>query len=188
MPEPTGDQGAAQFRADLAAYLDSLFLHELADLLGELPEPTRVALMHELSERGPAWAKLPEDWPQLPRRSLRESSWPTAAPAASGPPPSSCAAGRPRPTGRPTSSPTSAAPLLWPSGAWLRRCGPGRPAVTPPKSVSSGRSRRRAGRRGRATGRAKTATIADPMATTQGLGRVPGLLPGRIGSPASRAG
>jgi hypothetical protein len=72
LPEPTGDQGAAQFRADLAAYLDSLFLHELADLLGELPEPTRVALMHELSERGPAWAKLPEDWPQLPRRSLRE--------------------------------------------------------------------------------------------------------------------
>jgi hypothetical protein len=34
LPEPTGDQGAAQFRADLAAYLDSLFLHELADLLG----------------------------------------------------------------------------------------------------------------------------------------------------------
>jgi hypothetical protein len=70
--EPTGDQGAAQFRADLTAYLDSLFLHELAELLGELSEPTRVALMHELSECGPAWAKLPEDWPQLPRRSLRE--------------------------------------------------------------------------------------------------------------------
>jgi hypothetical protein len=72
LPEPSSDWGAAQFRADLAAYLDSLFLHDLADLLGELPEPTRVALMHELSERGPAWAKLPEDWPQLPRRSLRE--------------------------------------------------------------------------------------------------------------------
>jgi hypothetical protein len=28
--------------------------------------------MHVLSERGPAWAKLPQDWPQLPRRSLRE--------------------------------------------------------------------------------------------------------------------
>jgi hypothetical protein len=41
-------------------------------LLGELPEPTRVALMQELSERDPAWARLPEDWPQLPRRSLRE--------------------------------------------------------------------------------------------------------------------
>lgn len=27
--------------------------------------------MHELSERGPAWAKLPEDWPQLPHWSLR---------------------------------------------------------------------------------------------------------------------
>ncbi len=37
------------------------------DLLGQLLEPTRVALMHELSQRGPAWARLPEDWPQLPR-------------------------------------------------------------------------------------------------------------------------
>jgi hypothetical protein len=72
LPKPTGDQGAAQFRADLTAYLNSLFLHELAELLGELPEATRVALMVELSERGPAWAKLRQDWPQLPRRSLRE--------------------------------------------------------------------------------------------------------------------
>jgi hypothetical protein len=58
---PERPDGQAQFRADLAAYLNSLFLHELADLLGELPEPTRVALMHELAERGPAWAKLPRD-------------------------------------------------------------------------------------------------------------------------------
>jgi hypothetical protein len=72
LPEPTSDQGAARFRADLVAYMDSLFLGELADLLGELPKPTRVALMYELSERGPAWAKLPQDWPQLLRRSLRE--------------------------------------------------------------------------------------------------------------------
>jgi hypothetical protein len=72
LPEPISDQGAAPFRADLAAYLDSMFLHEPAELLGELPEPTRVALLHELSERGPASARLPEDWPQLPRWSLRE--------------------------------------------------------------------------------------------------------------------
>jgi len=68
LPEPISDQGEARFRADLAAYLNSLFLHELADLLGELPEATRVALMHELSERGPGWARLPEGWPRLPRR------------------------------------------------------------------------------------------------------------------------
>jgi hypothetical protein len=73
LPEPAGDQGQVRFRADLAAYLDSLFVHELAELLGELPEPTRVALMHELSQRGPAWARLPEDWPQLPRRTLRQA-------------------------------------------------------------------------------------------------------------------
>jgi hypothetical protein len=29
--------------------------------------------MHELSERGPAWARLAEDWPQLPRHSLRQN-------------------------------------------------------------------------------------------------------------------
>jgi hypothetical protein len=29
--------GAARFRADLLAYLDSLPTHELAELLGELP-------------------------------------------------------------------------------------------------------------------------------------------------------
>jgi hypothetical protein len=72
LPEPTGDQGAARFRADLPAYLNILFLHELGDLLGELPEAARVALMYELSERGPAWARLPQDWPQIPRRTLRE--------------------------------------------------------------------------------------------------------------------
>jgi hypothetical protein len=66
LPEPTGDQGAAQIGTDLVTYLDSLLLHELADLLGELPEPTRMAPMHELSERGLAWARLPEDWPQPP--------------------------------------------------------------------------------------------------------------------------
>ena len=39
---------------------------------------TRVTLMHELSDRGPSWARLPVTWPQHPdaehlgRRSLRE--------------------------------------------------------------------------------------------------------------------
>ncbi len=30
-----------------------------------------MALMHEMSERGPAWARLPDTWPQFPRRTLR---------------------------------------------------------------------------------------------------------------------
>jgi hypothetical protein len=46
LPEPASEQGEAGFRADLADYLNSLFIHELGELLGELPEPTRVALMY----------------------------------------------------------------------------------------------------------------------------------------------
>jgi hypothetical protein len=70
--------GEQRFRADLVAYLDSLPVGELAGLLCELPVMTRVTLMHELSDRGPAWARLPVTWPQHPdaehmgRRSLRE--------------------------------------------------------------------------------------------------------------------
>jgi hypothetical protein len=55
LPEPTGDQGETRFRADLAAYLDSLFIGELGDLLEKLPEAIRVELMHELPARpGPS--------------------------------------------------------------------------------------------------------------------------------------
>jgi hypothetical protein len=109
LPEPTGDQGEARFRADLAAYLNSLFLHELGKLLGELPEPTRVALMQELSERDPAWARLPRTGRSCPGAACA-SSWPTAVPPGGGPHLSSCAAGGPRPTGRPSSSAVSAGP------------------------------------------------------------------------------
>jgi hypothetical protein len=75
-PEPLS--GEQRFRADLVTYLDSLPVGELAALLCELPVMTRVALMHELSDRGPAWARLPVTWPLHPdaehmgRRSLRE--------------------------------------------------------------------------------------------------------------------
>jgi hypothetical protein len=70
--------GEQRFRADLVTYLDSLPVSELAALLCELPVMTRVTLMHELSDRGPTWARLPVTWPQHPdaehlgRRSLRE--------------------------------------------------------------------------------------------------------------------
>jgi hypothetical protein len=42
--------GTRRFRADLLAYLDSLPVHQLGGVLGGLPEPTRVALMHELAQ------------------------------------------------------------------------------------------------------------------------------------------
>jgi hypothetical protein len=126
--EPTSDQGGSRFRADLTAYLNSLFLHELADLLGELPEPTRVVLMHELSERGPAWAKLPQDWPQLPRRSLREQ---LADRRAARWPPS------PEQLRRWRAEADRAADQI----SRQRRSG----AATPPNSISSARTRRPAG-------------------------------------------
>jgi hypothetical protein len=183
LPEPTGDQGDARFRADLAAYLNSLFLHELGDLLGELPEPTRVALMQELSERGPAWARLPEDWPQLPGAACA-SSCPTAVPPGGGPHLSSCAAGGPRPTGRPSSSAVSAGPARWPSAGWPRPCGPGRPAATWSTAIISGRSRWR-GRRGHPTDQARSAVTAattpDPEVDH------PGALAMRQGSCAVRS-
>jgi len=75
---PEHQSGDQQLRVDLVAYLDSLPVGELAGLLGELPVMTRVSLMHELSDRGPSWARLPATWPQHPdaehmgRRSLRE--------------------------------------------------------------------------------------------------------------------
>jgi hypothetical protein len=56
LPEPTSDQGEARFCADLAAYLNSLPIGELAELLGELPrsrqEPLQLGvLMVALNER-----------------------------------------------------------------------------------------------------------------------------------------
>jgi hypothetical protein len=40
-PDQLADE--ARFRADLVAYLDSLPVHELADLLGELPHSRHAA-------------------------------------------------------------------------------------------------------------------------------------------------
>jgi hypothetical protein len=79
-PEQLG--GEARFRADLVAYLDSLPVHELADLLGGLPssrqEPLQLGvLMIALNERLPdAHKLLPPAGQPGPhdgrRRSLRE--------------------------------------------------------------------------------------------------------------------
>jgi hypothetical protein len=82
LPEPTSDQGQARFRADLAAYLDSLPVGELAELLGELPscrqQPAGLGvLMVALNERLPdAYKLLPPAGHPGPgegrRRSLRQ--------------------------------------------------------------------------------------------------------------------
>jgi hypothetical protein len=39
---------------------------KLTGLLGELPVMTHITLMHELSDRGPTWARLPATWPEHP--------------------------------------------------------------------------------------------------------------------------
>jgi hypothetical protein len=75
------DDGQQRFRADLLAYLDSLPVHELGELLGELPrsrqEPLQLGvLMVALNERLPdAYKLLPpagQPGPGEGRRSLRE--------------------------------------------------------------------------------------------------------------------
>ncbi|HYT24905.1 MAG TPA: hypothetical protein VEP73_00265, partial [Actinomycetota bacterium] len=69
---------AARCRADLAGYLRDLPAPELADLLDGLPDPVTVDPIGALAARGPASARLPDDWPGHPdsefmrRRSLRE--------------------------------------------------------------------------------------------------------------------
>jgi hypothetical protein len=82
--DPDQLDGQARFRADLLAYLDSLPVHELADLLGELPsrrqQPLQLGVfVVALNERLPdAYKLLPpagqpgpgEGW----RRSLREAA------------------------------------------------------------------------------------------------------------------
>ena len=123
--QPEHQSGEQRFRADLVTYLDSLPVGELAGLLCELPVMTRVTLVHELSDRGPSWARLPVTWPQHPdvhlmlRRSLREVLVDRHAarttrrhrrpiPAA--------------PAGSSSRFPAAAAPVRSPSGGWPRRC------------------------------------------------------------------
>jgi hypothetical protein len=80
---PDWSDGQARFRADLVAYLDSLSVHQLGELLSELPnigrdEPLRLGvLMIALNERLPDAYKLlpPAGQPgqgEGRRRSLRE--------------------------------------------------------------------------------------------------------------------
>jgi hypothetical protein len=134
--------GQARFRADLAAYLDSLPIGELAELLGELPstrqQPLQLGvLMIALNER------LPDSYKLLPpaghpgpgegrRRTLRQVVADRRAPARPSTParqrrswPSGCLTANSRPTYTP-----SAAGRVWlASGGWPRRCAPG--PVTP---------------------------------------------------------
>ena len=72
LPEPTSDPGARPVPRRPDCLPGQPVLRELARLMAELPEPTWVALMHELSERGSTWAH--GQWP----RNLRTvvAAWP----------------------------------------------------------------------------------------------------------------
>jgi hypothetical protein len=69
---------AERLRADLAGYLRERTGPELAELLNRLPDPVKADLIGELAGHGPAWLRLPPDWPGHPdaehdrRRWLRE--------------------------------------------------------------------------------------------------------------------
>jgi hypothetical protein len=93
---PDATSGQQRFRADLVAYLDSLSVHELGELLGELPsihhEPLQLGvLMIALNERLPDSHKLlpPAGQPgpdEGRRRSLREVVADRRAARRAGPP------------------------------------------------------------------------------------------------------
>jgi hypothetical protein len=153
--------GQARLRADLVAYLDSLFLHELGELLGALPEPTQVALMHELSQRGPHVGPAARGLAATAAAagSLREV---VAERRAARRPPSPEQLRRWQVEAERVIDQLTGKRL---AGALLDRdlrCASGRPAVTRP-SVSSARTQRLGGRRGRASGRPRSA--ADSVRT-----------------------
>jgi hypothetical protein len=117
---PDQPDGQQRFRADLVAYLDSLPVHQLADLLGELPssrqQPLQLGvLMIGLNERLPDAYKLlpPAGTPAQVRGGAgRCARWsPTAAPPA---PAGSLTrqrrgwpSGSPTANGRPTCTPSA---------------------------------------------------------------------------------
>jgi hypothetical protein len=124
--------GQQRFRADLVAYLDSLPVGELAELLGELPgirqEPLRLGvLMVALNERLPdAYKLLPPAGHPGPykgrRRSLREVVTDRRAARNAGPPSSGLAEWL---AGRQRRADQHAERAWWLSGGWRRRCAPG---------------------------------------------------------------
>jgi hypothetical protein len=142
--------GEAGFRADLVAYLDSLPVGELAELLGKLPlsrqQPLGLGvLMVVLNERLPDGYKLlpPAATPAQARgagaRCVRW--WPTGVPPA----PAATLMGQRRgwPSGwptadsRPTSTPTGPGRAQWASGGRPRRYAPRRPTPARPTAARS---------------------------------------------------
>jgi hypothetical protein len=117
--------GQQRFRADLAAYLDSLPVPKLAERLGELPssrqQPLQLGvLMVAVNERLPdAYKLLPPAGHAGPaegrRRSLREVVAARTSRHA-GPPPWGWPSDWPTTSGRPTCTQTGARRVRWPSG------------------------------------------------------------------------
>jgi hypothetical protein len=142
---PDRPDGQAWFRADLAAYLDSLLAPELAELLGALPssrqEPLRLGvLMVALNERLPTstCCSRPPGSPAQGKDDVgRCGSW-----LATGAPPALPAGpGHAAPASRSGSGPGHTAGCRPPtrpwSGGWGRRC-----AATPPSGTSRPRRQR----------------------------------------------
>jgi hypothetical protein len=117
--------GEQRFRADLAAYLDSLPVPKLAELLGELPssrqQPLQLGvLMVALNERLPdVYKLLPPAGHAGPGEggAARYGRWWPPAPAVTpARHPRGWPSGWPTTSGRPTCTRTGARRVRWPSG------------------------------------------------------------------------
>jgi hypothetical protein len=163
---------AERFRADLAGYLRERSGPELADLLDGLPDLVKADLISELAGRGPAWLRLPPDWPgnsdaeHTRRRSLQEvvaDRWAARAARRASPPPGAALRGGWLP------APTAACqpPTRPEGGGWGRRATrPRHPAQEQDERAAMGwqdpaAQPARSGPR-RAGGTGGSATTADP--------------------------
>ena len=157
--------GEQRFHADLVAYLDSLPVGKLAELLGELPrsrqEPLGLGvLMVALNERLPdAYKLLPPAGHPCPGegRAARCCRWSlTAAPPAPASTRTRQRRGWPRgwPTAcRPTCTPSAPGRARWASGRWPSRPPAARSTMPPGRAGRAGARPAGTGARQRARGR-----------------------------------
>jgi hypothetical protein len=167
--------GEARFCADLVAYLDSLTVGELAELLGELPrsrqQPLGLGVLMVALNGGcptPSSCSRPPATPARTRSAAaRCGSWsPTAAPPA----PAATLTrqrrawlrGWPIANSRPTCRPSAPGRASLVSGGWPRRCALG-PAIPTGRPAARSPATRRPS--GSATGRSRSAA-ASPRTTS----------------------